>query len=46
MLHLLSHKHCDGKMIALGGGGYNKQNIGDAWTEVVGSLINNNMRTA
>ena len=46
MLHLLSHKHCDGKMIALGGGGYNKQNIGDAWTEVVGSLINNNMSTA
>jgi acetoin utilization protein AcuC len=44
-LHLLSHKHCDGRMIALGGGGYNKQNIGDAWTEVVCSFINNNNKS-
>lgn len=38
-LHRLSHKHCDGRIIALGGGGYNQQNIADAWTEVVMSFI-------
>lgn len=41
MLHHLSHKHCDGRMIALGGGGYNLKNIADAWTEVVRSLTEN-----
>jgi acetoin utilization protein AcuC len=34
-LHRLAHKHCNGRIIALGGGGYNKGNIGAAWTEVV-----------
>lgn len=34
-LHGLAHKHCDGRMIAVGGGGYNRANIGAAWTEVV-----------
>jgi acetoin utilization protein AcuC len=38
-LHRLSHKHCDGRIIALGGGGYNRQNVADAWTEVVMSFI-------
>jgi acetoin utilization protein AcuC len=38
-LHKLSHKHCDGKIIALGGGGYNQKNIADGWTEVVSSFI-------
>jgi len=37
-LHKLAHKHCKGKIIALGGGGYNRENIGNAWTEVVKSL--------
>lgn len=37
-LHRLSHKYCNGKIIALGGGGYNRSNIGAAWTEVVKSL--------
>ena len=41
ILHRLSHKHCDGRLIALGGGGYNQNNIADAWTEVVVSLISN-----
>ena len=40
-LHRLSHKHCDGRIIALGGGGYNQQNVADAWTEVVMSFIEN-----
>ncbi|MFZ0328616.1 MAG: acetoin utilization protein AcuC [Nitrososphaeraceae archaeon] len=38
-LHRLSHEYCNGRIIALGGGGYNLKNIADAWTEVVGSLI-------
>ncbi len=37
-LHLLAHKHCMGRIIALGGGGYNRANIGNAWTEVVKSF--------
>lgn len=37
-LHRLAHKHCQGRIIALGGGGYNRTNIGSAWTEVVRSL--------
>jgi acetoin utilization protein AcuC len=40
-LHLLSHRYCEGKIIALGGGGYNQKNIADGWTEVVRSFINN-----
>jgi acetoin utilization protein AcuC len=35
VLHGLAHKHCQGRIIALGGGGYNRANIGSAWTEVV-----------
>jgi acetoin utilization protein AcuC len=38
-LHKLSHKYCNGKIIALGGGGYNQTNIGDGWTEVIKSFI-------
>jgi acetoin utilization protein AcuC len=37
-LHRLAHRHCSGRMLALGGGGYNRANIGAAWTEVVKSL--------
>lgn len=37
-LHRLAHKHCQGRIIALGGGGYNMANIGSAWTEVVKSF--------
>jgi acetoin utilization protein AcuC len=38
-LHRLSHIYCDGRIIALGGGGYNQRNIAEGWTEVVSSLI-------
>ena len=41
ILHALAHKHCSGRIIALGGGGYNMENIGAAWTEVVKSLAGN-----
>jgi acetoin utilization protein AcuC len=37
-LHRLAHKHCKGRIIGLGGGGYNRDNIGAAWTEVVKSF--------
>jgi acetoin utilization protein AcuC len=37
-LHRLTHKHCNGRIIALGGGGYSRTNIGAAWTEVVRSF--------
>jgi acetoin utilization protein AcuC len=39
VLHRLSHEHSEGRIIALGGGGYNLSNIANAWTEVVKSLI-------
>lgn len=38
-LHRLSHIYCDGRIIALGGGGYNQKNIAEGWTEVVSSFI-------
>jgi len=38
-LHKLAHKYCDGRIIALGGGGYNLDNVGEAWTNVVLSFI-------
>ena len=37
-LHRLTHEHCNGRIIALGGGGYSRANIGTAWTEVVKSF--------
>ncbi|HKU48940.1 MAG TPA: acetoin utilization protein AcuC [Nitrososphaera sp.] len=40
VLHRLAHKHCHGRIIALGGGGYNRDNIGAAWTEVVKTFAN------
>jgi acetoin utilization protein AcuC len=38
-LHHLSHKHCNGRLISLGGGGYNHTNIAEGWTAVISSLI-------
>jgi acetoin utilization protein AcuC len=39
VLHRLSHEYSEGRIIALGGGGYNHANIANAWTTVVRSLI-------
>jgi acetoin utilization protein AcuC len=39
IIHKLAHKHSMGRLIALGGGGYNRGNIASAWTEVVKSLL-------
>ena len=38
VLHRLAHQHCNGRIIGLGGGGYTRDNIGAAWTEVVKSF--------
>jgi acetoin utilization protein AcuC len=38
-LHRLAHKYSSGRIIALGGGGYNATNIGNAWTQVAKALI-------
>lgn len=34
----IAEKHCSGRLVAVGGGGYNRTNIGNAWTEVVKAL--------
>ncbi len=35
----LADKHCHGRIIGTGGGGYNRHNIGRAWTRVVQSFV-------
>lgn len=37
-LHYIAHKKCNGKIIALGGGGYNADNIAKAWISVIKAL--------
>jgi acetoin utilization protein AcuC len=39
VLHRLAHKYAKGRLVALGGGGYNSSNIANAWIEVVKSMI-------
>ena len=34
----IAERHCDGKLLAMGGGGYNHDNIAKAWTAVVDTL--------
>jgi acetoin utilization protein AcuC len=42
-LHSLSHEICKGKLLAMGGGGYNPQNVRDAWMAVVQALSDANL---
>jgi len=35
----LADSHCDGRVLAMGGGGYNRDNIGKAWTAIVKSFV-------
>ncbi|MCG8435328.1 MAG: acetoin utilization protein AcuC, partial [Gammaproteobacteria bacterium] len=37
-LRELAERHCDGRLVAMGGGGYNRGNLASAWTEVVSVL--------
>lgn len=40
-LALLANKHCEGRLLAMGGGGYNLNNIKMAWNDVIENLIIN-----
>lgn len=35
----IADKHCDGRIIGTGGGGYNRDNLARAWTRVVESFV-------
>ena len=35
----LADKHCDGRIVGTGGGGYNRRNLARAWTRVVQSFV-------
>ncbi len=37
-LRKIARKYCNGRLVAVGGGGYNRANIGAAWTAVVRAL--------
>jgi acetoin utilization protein AcuC len=39
LLHRLSHELCRGKIVALGGGGYDPANCANAWSAVVENLL-------
>ena len=39
VLHTIAHKKCRGRIIGLGGGGYNKHNLAIAWKKVVGAFL-------
>ncbi len=38
-LHDISHKLCEGRLLAMGGGGYNPSNVESAWSSVVRELM-------
>ncbi len=37
-LGVLADRHADGRLLAMGGGGYNRANLARAWTRVVEEL--------
>ncbi len=38
-LKLLAERHCGGRLLALGGGGYNRDNLARAWNAVIEALL-------
>ncbi len=44
LLHRISHEVCAGRMVALGGGGYDPGNCADAWTAVVECMLSQRQR--
>ena len=39
-LAALADRICDGRLVAMGGGGYNRVNLAEGWCEVVNALVN------
>jgi len=39
-LCIVADDFCQGRMLAMGGGGYNHENIAHGWTAVVNSMVN------
>jgi acetoin utilization protein AcuC len=39
VLHGVAHSACQGRLVALGGGGYDPNNCARAWTSVVRELV-------
>ena len=40
-LAALAERHCQGRLVAMGGGGYKRENLARGWTAVVAALIGN-----
>jgi acetoin utilization protein AcuC len=40
-LCVIADKYCAGRMLALGGGGYNRENLARGWTAVVSAMVQN-----
>ena len=38
-LCVLADRHCDGRLLAMGGGGYNRDNLAKGWTGVVREFV-------
>ena len=38
-LSLMANKHCEGRLLAMGGGGYNLDNIKVAWNDIIEKLL-------
>jgi len=38
-LRQLADRYCNGRLLAMGGGGYNRENLARAWTAVVEALL-------
>ncbi len=41
-LHKLSHELCKGRLLAMGGGGYNPDNVAAAWMAIARGLVSSN----
>ncbi|MGD8743914.1 MAG: hypothetical protein PVH46_10870 [Granulosicoccaceae bacterium] len=37
-MQAVAEKHCEGRLLAMGGGGYNLDNLANAWCAVVSAL--------
>jgi acetoin utilization protein AcuC len=42
VIHRIAHERCGGRIIGLGGGGYNTENVATAWNKVVEVLASDN----